>query len=392
MTDTNPQPARTPYCHKIRYGITGAPILDEAEMDGSFAPGVGVEPALIELVYSPARDGKPASVDASVTGWWTRFGERDQFGGRMATHFKDGPDGWPAWLAEEARLHDPAAIPVPAPAPTDGSVREQLLDALDFAYCQGLGYGTPEELVAAYDATLLPPTDQTALRDRIAEAIDGVFTRWQTGLGDQRPQDAIHDAVMAVLPTPTDRAALVDLVDQLIEHCPDHGCVEPEWGDGCHCEIVPLLRRLADAVPVSGPGGAADETRAARPRCPHCQMPHDLTPDIAAVCASIRASIAAHETQQPETRKPCRCPHPANEHSVYGCADDCACEWMPRRKPAAVTDQPLVVHAIPEPGSNGISACCNRAPCEFVGERVTREPNEVTCPGPAAVAQPDGEA
>jgi hypothetical protein len=138
------------------------------------------------------------------------------------------------------------AAPVPASEPTDGSVREQLLDALDFAYCQGLGYGTPEELVAAYDATLLPPTDQAALRDRIAAAIDGVFTRWQTGLGDQRPQDAIHDAVMAVLPAPADRAALVDLVDQLIEHCPDHGCVEPEWGDGCHCEIVPLLRRLAD--------------------------------------------------------------------------------------------------------------------------------------------------
>jgi hypothetical protein len=67
---------------------------------------------------------------------------------------------------------------------------------------------------------------------------------------------------MAVLPTPADRGALVDLVDQLIEHCPDHGCVEPEWGDGCHCEIVPLLRRLAAAGPVSGPGGAADETQA----------------------------------------------------------------------------------------------------------------------------------
>jgi hypothetical protein len=261
-----------------------------------------------------------------------------------------------------------SAVPVPAPAPTDGSVREQLLDALDFAYCQGLGYATPEELVAAYDATLLPaPTDQTALRDRIAAAIDGVFTRWQTGLGNQRPQDAIHDAVMAVLPTPTDRGALVDLVDQLIEHCPDHGCVEPEWGDGCHCEIVPLLRRLADAVPVSGPGGAADETQAtcdgcghavhparqcpvvlygercacdepvgetqqpARPRCPHCQMPHDLTPDVAAVCASIRASIAAHEAQQPETqalRMP-RCPRCIHDERTRAVLQQSAMELYP---------------------------------------------------------------
>lgn len=35
---------------------------------------------------------------------------------------------------------------------------------------------------------------------------------------------------------------------------------------------------------------------------------------------------AAHQAA-----KTCRCPHPADEHSVYGCADDCACEWMPRR-------------------------------------------------------------
>lgn len=32
-----------------------------------------------------------------------------------------------------------------------------------------------------------------------------------------------------------------------------------------------------------------------------------------------------------QATKACRCPHPADEHSVYGCADDCACEWMPRR-------------------------------------------------------------
>ncbi|MEH0417861.1 hypothetical protein [Streptomyces sp. B21-083] len=39
MTD---QPDRTPYCTKIRYGITGAPTIDGDEMDGSYAPGVGL--------------------------------------------------------------------------------------------------------------------------------------------------------------------------------------------------------------------------------------------------------------------------------------------------------------------------------------------------------------
>jgi hypothetical protein len=103
------QITRTPYCTKIRYGIEGAPILDGDDMDGSHAPGVGIRPTLIEFVYSAARDGKPASVSASVTGQWTRFGKREPFDDQVTTHFKGGPDGWPAWLAAEARLHDPDA-------------------------------------------------------------------------------------------------------------------------------------------------------------------------------------------------------------------------------------------------------------------------------------------
>lgn len=104
---------RTPYCHKIRYGITGAPTIDESEMDGSHAPGIGVRPSLIELVYSSARDGKPASVSASVTGEWTRFGKPAD--GQVAVHFKGAVGSWPAWLAEEARLHDPAPAVVSPP-------------------------------------------------------------------------------------------------------------------------------------------------------------------------------------------------------------------------------------------------------------------------------------
>ncbi|MEV4784056.1 hypothetical protein AB0K53_01130 [Streptomyces tuirus] len=48
--------------------------------------------------------------------------------------------------------------PKPAAEQTDpGDVRTQLLDALDFAYCQGIGYSTPEELLAAYDASRTEP-------------------------------------------------------------------------------------------------------------------------------------------------------------------------------------------------------------------------------------------
>jgi hypothetical protein len=68
-----------------------------------------------------------------------------------------------------------AAAPA-GPAPATDDVRAQLLHALDFSYCQGLGYGTPEELLAAYDASraeLPAPDQQTAVTvDELAHALD----------------------------------------------------------------------------------------------------------------------------------------------------------------------------------------------------------------------------
>jgi hypothetical protein len=99
-----------------------------------------------------------------------------------------------------------AAAPVPPSAGTD--LRAQLLDALDFAYCQGLGYDSPEALLAAYDAArgvpVPPPADQTALRAAVAEVL-WPLTDWD---GDQLNAEAAADAVMAVLPEQTDRAAV----------------------------------------------------------------------------------------------------------------------------------------------------------------------------------------
>jgi hypothetical protein len=163
MTD---QITRTPYAHKIRYGITGTPVLTQDEMDGSHAPGIGVAPALVELVYNAPRDGKPASVSASVTGWWTRFGERAD--GQVTVHFADGPGGWPAWLAAEARLHDPDA---------------------------------------AVSAGRAPAADRAALHDRIA----ALFRHPPGGerLGDATPGE-IADAVLDVLPATDNQAAEIE--------------------------------------------------------------------------------------------------------------------------------------------------------------------------------------
>lgn len=174
---TDPQPARTPYCHKIRYGITGAPILTADEMDGSHAPGVGLKPTRIELAYHAARDGQPARVDASVTGDWTRFGEPDGFGGQMTTHFKSGPDGWPVWLAAEARLHDPA---VPDATPHAGRGAEPVCKFDEGCHrvvpCEtGCGeFGNLPQRATA-PAVLPPPADRAAVLREVANFVRGLL-------------------------------------------------------------------------------------------------------------------------------------------------------------------------------------------------------------------------
>ena len=131
--------------------------------------------------------------------------------------------------------HQPAVLPAPADraavllAAVDriGSmpeasapplaIRDALLHALDFSYCQGLGYSTPEELLAAYDAS------------------------------------------QAVLPAPTDRAVVLrEAADAIAALDPAEAALAGQhaWGDASA-----LLRRLAGeaAVPDTTSNGAQDD-------------------------------------------------------------------------------------------------------------------------------------
>jgi hypothetical protein len=168
-------------------------------------------------------------------------------------------------------LYEPAAT-VTASATADGSVREQLLDALDFAYCQGLGYGTPEELLAAYDVTLLPaPTDQTALRDRIRRAVcEAEGFAWDSDMLEPDEYGEVADMVLAVLPEPTERAAALreaaERYERLLDDMGEDKAKDPRYWQGVQ-HVTVGLRGLADAA--SGPGGVAgepqqDETQARR--------------------------------------------------------------------------------------------------------------------------------
>ena len=209
------QPERTPYCHKIRYGVSGAP--DTTGMEGSYASGLSIDPTLVELVYSTARDGKPASLSASVRGWVMRDGVRvnpDDPDDQMLVHFKNGPDGWPAWLAAEARLHDP-------------------------------------------ERATAPPVDRAALRERIAAAIiesDGVPSHEFAAKLHRAAALREADAVLAVLPEPADRAAVLrEAADALWNH-PRATAIDSDFRSASD-----VLRRLAGETP-------ATEAQ----RCPSC--------------------------------------------------------------------------------------------------------------------------
>lgn len=48
-------------------------------------------------------------------------------------------------------------------------------------------------------------------------------------------------------------------------------------------------------------------------------------------CASPCVCICHVARGSAPEEKSCTCPHPADEHSVYGCTEGCGCEWMPVR-------------------------------------------------------------
>ncbi|MFC8986085.1 ParB N-terminal domain-containing protein [Streptomyces sp. NPDC057115] len=94
---------------------------------------------------------------------------------------------------------------------------------------------------AVSSAVVAPPTDQAAAEAALAAV--------ETALGDTLAADAREEAlagIAAVLP-PTDQAAGLREADWVVEHCPEHGCVEPST-EVCHCEIADRLRRRPAAV------------------------------------------------------------------------------------------------------------------------------------------------
>ncbi|MET8080062.1 hypothetical protein [Streptomyces sp. NPDC005303] len=127
MTDqTDTAVDRIPLARSVHYVARGLP-----EVPNQYGPGV-LAPSEITLTYRAAPDSQLGRVHAYVAGRiWADGKELPLLpGGLYGQHYFDGVDGWPAWLAEEARLHDPDAPAVVPPAESVPSRRAGLRDEL----------------------------------------------------------------------------------------------------------------------------------------------------------------------------------------------------------------------------------------------------------------------
>jgi hypothetical protein len=213
-------------------------------------------------------------------------------------------------------------------------------------YCQAHGWlcsgrcphARAREVLAAYDsassAGVAPATDQTALRDRIAEmlrphaSLGGTPLRWELPLFDGatpslprisgwRPLDDVVDAIAAVLPASVDRAdVLREAADRFDQHA-------AQLLDGVGGKAVFVAKALRDQAAVWSEAAEtlrrlADEARTGQPEDSRTAVARverlALTFEVSGnefIAEQIRAAAAGTEGV------PCVRPdrHPAHLHS-----------------------------------------------------------------------------
>ena len=192
--------------------------------------------------------------------------------------------GWWCWrgdnhghLAMEPCRSD--NVPIHVPVEWVGEMR---------AVIQQIEEGDDEDdpAASAVVAVAVPPTGQTALRDRIAEALYAndhpghLVPLNETGMGPAYRESA--DAVLAVLPPPADRAAVLrEAADVLAKS-----------GNAHHRNTANRLRRLADEAQQQ------PETRTVQ-TVEHAPGTAILCPDCCAkghaVCMADQPATAAEE-------------------------------------------------------------------------------------------------
>jgi hypothetical protein len=238
---------------------------------------------------------------------------------------------------------------------------------------------------------VLLAADQGALRDYIANILTPFFANFSDDDTARVNAGEAATALAAVLPAPADRSAeeLAKRVTRAIfalkspapsgsEHYRAgwDDCLEaamdaardavvdwvaaetPPAETQTAAAVVARVLAVAEVIEANGITWAADSIRRAcsgdaeQPRtCGNCgqvHASHSLThfgaqggPWYCVDRDDCRAAgglpprkptgVEAQPGKDTETQR-CVCKHPADEHSVYGCADGCGCGWMPPRR------------------------------------------------------------
>lgn len=106
---------RTPVMYSTAYRVQGLPEIADRHFSSRT-----IAPAEITLTYSLGEGPLAGRVHAYVSGTWMENGEAVPRQKPVGCHFwKTEFETWPAWLQEEARLHNPGTSPSP------GTTREE---------------------------------------------------------------------------------------------------------------------------------------------------------------------------------------------------------------------------------------------------------------------------
>jgi len=149
-----------------------------------------------------------------------RGGERVQPEKELLHHFKNGPDGWPEWLAEEARLHDPAAAtPSAVPAPAADRAGDPIVRRERYATVISKWHRDPEQelYTQGADAVIaIADAEQAGIR---AAALADAVTAMEALMADgeqepgalvERVREMADESAPAVLPASVDRATVLN--------------------------------------------------------------------------------------------------------------------------------------------------------------------------------------
>jgi hypothetical protein len=239
-TDPQPGPVRIPIGRSVCYAVRGLP-----EVPNQYGRGV-LAPSEITLTYRAAPDSGLGRVHAYVAGRiWVDGNELPLLpSGLYGQHYDDGLDGWPGWLTEEVRLHDPDVAPVSVPPAADrAALRDRtralaLLEAANFLRDAHHRDGLSVQEIG------------TALRHTADEADPMVGSLARDGLGLDEIATMLDTPV---LPASSDRAAVLTETERTMLVYALDQAQEAIWSqDGFTDEdqaAVDSLRRMAAETP-----------------------------------------------------------------------------------------------------------------------------------------------